>query len=30
MLPADVLQLICEELGNREDFGTLFSMIALA
>jgi hypothetical protein len=24
-LPADVLLLICEELGNRQDFGTLFT-----
>jgi hypothetical protein len=24
-LPADVLQLICEQLGDRQDFGTLFS-----
>ncbi|RDL35150.1 Uncharacterized protein BP5553_07081 [Venustampulla echinocandica] len=24
-LPADVLALICEELGNRQDFGVLFS-----
>jgi hypothetical protein len=24
-LPADVLLLICEELGNKKDFGTLFS-----
>lgn len=24
-LPADILALVCEELGNRQDFGTLFN-----